>query len=130
MPELTEEEREWGLLAGDVREALAEAGLPMTGDLPVDLRVGVRVEVNADDGDASGVWVAWHTHPRLALAAAECVAQGRLDDPVITRKGDVMEAMQRALLDILTVSGFQASDPDHDYRPYELLVVSGPTKGP
>jgi hypothetical protein len=38
-----------------------------------------------------------------------------------------MEAMQTALLTILTSAGFQALDPDHDYRPYELQVVSGPS---
>ncbi|MCK2243024.1 MULTISPECIES: hypothetical protein [unclassified Crossiella] len=113
-------------LAADVRDTLAEAGLPMTGDLAPGLRVGVRVEVDPADDEAGGVWVDWHTHPRLAEAAADCVNERRLDDPVLTRQGEVMEAMQQAMLAILTAAGFQAGDPDHDYRPYELQVTAGP----
>jgi hypothetical protein len=127
VPRWTEEERSWLGLADQVLMALAEAGLPMAGDLPPGYRVGVGVEVNADDGEARGVWVGWHAHPRLAQAAADCVNEQRFDDPVLTRQGDVMEAMQAALLAILTAAGFQARDPDHDYRPYELQVVCGPS---
>lgn len=130
LPKVTAEElAALNALAEDVRDVLAEAGLPTTGDLAPGLRVGVRVEVDPGDDDAGGVWVAWRTHPQMALAAAVCVDEGRFDDPILTRQGDVLEAMQRALLEILTSAGFQASDPEHDYRPYELLVVSGP-KGP
>ncbi|MCO1578914.1 hypothetical protein M8C13_24470 [Crossiella sp. SN42] len=118
--------RELRNLADDVRDTLAEAGLPITGDLAPGLRVGVRVEVDPADDEAGGVWVDWHTHPRMANAAADCVNEGRLDDPVLTRQGEVMEAMQQALLAILTSAGFQAGDPDHDYRPYELQVTAGP----
>ncbi|GAA2823620.1 hypothetical protein [Crossiella cryophila] len=127
LPKVTEDQlRVLRRLADDVRDTLAEAGLPMTGDLSPGLRVGVRVEVDPADDEAGGVWVDWCTHPRMAEAAANCVAEGRVDDPVLTRQGDVQEAMQQALLAILTSAGFQASDPDHDYRPYELQVTAGP----
>ncbi|MGW0519451.1 hypothetical protein [Crossiella sp. NPDC003009] len=127
LPKVTDARlRELRNLADDVRDTLAEAGLPITGDLAPGLRVGVRVEVDPADDEAGGVWVDWHTHPRMATAAADCVNEGRLDDPVLTRQGEVMEAMQQAMLAILTSAGFQARDPDHDYRPYELQVTAGP----
>jgi hypothetical protein len=113
----------WQRLAGRVRDDLVAAGLPVfTGE---DLgRAGVVVEVDPFADSSGGVWVSWKTHPTLSDAAAAAVQRGRLDDPAIGRAGAVAEIMQAALMALLAAVGYQVEDPEHEYRPYQLRVVS------
>ena len=115
---------DWHELANRVRNDLAAAGLTVTGDLEIDYRVGAHVMVDSEKDSAGGVWVAWKPHPHLAGAAATCLEDGRLDDPMVAQFGKVLEAMQVAMMTILQSAGYSVEDADEEYRPYELRITT------
>jgi hypothetical protein len=117
-------------LALRVRNELAAAGLPVLipGMAPV-LASGAEVEVDAGADAAGGVFVGWAASPRLRECALRALRLRLTDDPVLRHSDQVGSAMMQAMAVVLASAGFTVEDADHEYRPRELRVVSGPARG-
>jgi hypothetical protein len=118
-------------LAHWVRDDLACAGLTITPGLGIDYRIGAEVVIDEGDDSTGGVWVSWHAHPHLRIAAVQLVAKHRHEaahDPIVKHAGAVSQAMCDAMLAILISLGYRAIPSDDSLRPYALKVISGPAK--
>ncbi|ACU72879.1 hypothetical protein Caci_4009 [Catenulispora acidiphila DSM 44928] len=123
--ELAERQR----VAAWVREELAIAGLPTVGNdehgLHGDVN-GVLVEVDEGDDTAGGVILSWACSDRLTDRIVGAVADRRFEDPAIWHAGAVRQAMNAAVVQILTAAGFTVVDNPNDMHPQSLKVTAAP----
>ena len=96
------------VVAGQLAAALSEIGLPVhTGDRPTLAGGGVRI-TTAEDG--SGLQVSWDVEESLAD-----------DETRIGQRVDVIETMNMALGDLLTILGWDA----HPWSEGEMQLIVG-----
>jgi hypothetical protein len=110
-------------LSDQVADELESAGIPVQRGGQGGSGVAMEVDTGADE--AGGVFLTWG-RSRLSLLAAAAVRDGRLDDPVIRRSGEVARVMGDAVATILRSAGFDIEDAPDDMRPLSLRVVSAP----
>jgi hypothetical protein len=111
-----------------VRNELAAAGLPVVAPgLLHDLSAGAEVTVEPFEG--GGVFIEWHTSPRLSRLAMDAMRHKRTNEYSFRRNAVVTRVMNDAIISILASGGFTVKEPEDEYRPLQLQVMAVPGQG-
>lgn len=125
----SEELAEWQRIATRVREELAVAGVPTVGTDEAGQRGdlnGVLVDVDRGGDSAGGVILQWECSDSLTTRVVAAVADRRFDAPAVRYAGVVRQAMNAAVVEILTAAGFTVIDNPGDLDASSLKVQAAP----
>lgn len=117
--------------ANSAVQTLQAAGLPTvvaTDPLHPPTGPGVVIAIDPGDDAAGGIWAHWECADAVGERAGHDLLTGRHDSPSIAFHGAVVEAMQKAIIAILTASGFTVRASDDDIQPFAIRVVEVPAE--
>ena len=119
---------QWRTLARQVSDALNFAGVSAYLAWDDWNQPGARVEVDAGDDEAGGVFVNWLPSSQLYENVLDDTKSGRQSTPAHNLFGAVATHMQRAIIGILVDSGFDAV-PFNDWMNPPSVHVLRRTEG-
>ncbi|THV41300.1 hypothetical protein [Glycomyces buryatensis] len=85
---------------------------------------GVEVRIDSQDDAGRGVYLEWNLGAEIHNARVEAMLAQRFDDPIIWDSGAEQAAKTDEVAAILERAGVRTEDPENDFAPFALRVVS------
>ncbi|MFG3342521.1 hypothetical protein [Glycomyces sp. NPDC048151] len=117
--------QELARIADLVSDALTAAAVPWSYAGKPGERESAQLTVDdADDG--RGVYITWELSEREHTALMALIEAGEFGDPAVLASGRKRQEGLDRVAAVLRQAGIETVDPEDDFNPYTLEVVSAP----
>lgn len=117
--------QELARVADLVTDALAAAAVPWSYAGKPQERESAQITVD-DHDDGRGVYITWELSESEHTALMAVIEAGDFGDPVVLRSGQKRQDGLNRIAEVLRRAGIETVDPEDDFNPYTLEVVSAP----